>query len=71
MVTLSDSTNIIIYIWTKFLNLMFNELSFDGGATVGWVIIGVGLIGMLLATILSRPFSGSTNWVREKDKEKE
>ena len=69
MVTLGDGTNIIIYIWTKFLNLMFNDLSFDGGATVGWVIIGVGLIGMLLATILSRPFSSTTNWIKEKDKE--
>ena len=70
-VTLGDATNIIIYIWNKFLNLLFNQMSFDGGATVGWVIIGVGLIGMLLATILSRPFSGTVNWTYKEDKKEE
>jgi len=69
-VTLGDATNIVIYMWTKYLNLMFNDLSFDGGVTVGWIVVGVFLISMLLATILSRPISGITSW-RKESKEDE
>ena len=70
-VTLGDATNIVIYMWNKYLNLMFNDLSFDGGVTVGWIIIGVFLISMLLGTILSRPISGITDWRKDKDERSE
>ena len=70
-VTLGDATNIVIYMWNKYLNLMFNDLSFDGGVTVGWIIIGIFLISMLLGTILSRPISGITDWRKEKDERSE
>lgn len=70
-VTLGDATNIVIYMWNKYINLMFNDLSFDGGVTVGWIIVGVFLISMLLGTILSRPISGITDWRREKDERSE
>lgn len=64
---LSDGTRLIIYIWTKVIDTLFNLFTFDDGVSVGWVIIAVNLIAIMIGTILSRPISNSTEW-REKEK---
>ena len=61
---LSEGTQVIIYIWTKTLDLLFNIFTFDGGVSVGWVIIAVNLIVIMIATILARPISNSIEWRR-------
>lgn len=53
-----SATEIVIYIFRKTLTTMLDTLDIGGGVTIGWVIIGVSLIGMLISTILSRPISG-------------
>lgn len=55
-----NATEIVIYIFKKTLDTFLNVLDIGGGVTVGWIIIGVSLISMLIATILSRPISGRT-----------
>lgn len=53
-----NATEIVIYIFRKTLVTLLDTFDIGGGVTIGWVIIGVGLIGMLISTILSRPISG-------------
>lgn len=64
---LSQGTLLIIHIWEKCLDSMFNMFTFDNGVSVGWVIIAVNLIVIMIATILSRPISNSISWRKEKD----
>lgn len=66
---LSDGTRLIIYIWEKCLDTLFNLFTFDNGVSWGWVIIAVNLIVIMLSTILSRPISSSIEWKRKEDKE--
>lgn len=53
-----NATEIVIYMFTKTLRTLLDTLDIGGGVTIGWVVIGVSLIGMLISTILSRPISG-------------
>lgn len=56
-----NATEIVIYIFRKTLVTLLDTFDIGGGVTIGWIIIGVGLIGMLISTILSRPISGKIN----------
>lgn len=53
-----NATEVVIYIFRKTLTTFLDTLDIGGGVTIGWIIIGVSLIGMLISTILSRPISG-------------
>ena len=66
---ISDGTRVIIHIWTKFIETLFNNFTFDNGVSVGWVIIAVSLIGIMISTILSRPISNETSWERKSKEE--
>lgn len=67
---LSDTTNILIYIWKKVLDLFLNKMKIAEGVSIGWIIIGVFLIGVMIATVLSRPISNSIEWRQRDDRDK-
>lgn len=55
--TLDPQTTVLIRIFTKQLDFFLNTMDIGNGVTVGFIIIGVGLIGMVISTILSRPIA--------------
>lgn len=67
---LSDTTNILIYIWKKVLDLLLNKMKIAEGVSIGWIILGVFLIGVMIATVLSRPISNSIEWRQRDDRDK-
>lgn len=67
---LSDTTNLLIYIWKKVLDLLLNKMKIAEGVSIGWIILGVFLIGVMIATVLSRPISNSIEWRQRDDRDK-
>lgn len=67
---LSDTTNLLIYIWKKVLDLFLNKMKIAEGVSIGWIILGVFLIGVMIATVLSRPISNSIEWRQRDDRDK-
>lgn len=67
---LSDTTNLLIYIWKKVLDLFLNKMKIAEGVSIGWIILGVFLIGLMIATVLSRPISNSIEWRQRDDRDK-
>lgn len=58
---LDEATQILIYTFKKVLYFLLNTADIGYGVTVGYIYLGIALIGMLIATILSRPISNNVD----------
>lgn len=56
---LEDATKIVIAIFKETLKYLYEVMALPSGATVGWILTGIMLFGLLISTILSRPISGN------------
>lgn len=53
---MSQAWQYIWYIFSKFINFIFNETVFTSdGATIGWVAVVVFIFGMLIKSLLNLP----------------
>lgn len=67
---LDTATEILIHIFLKQLDWINNVADIGNGVTIGYVIIGVTLIGVIISTILSRPISGNIGrFIPEREKD--
>ena len=57
---MNDALKYIYYIYDKFVDLVFNKLEFFTNVTVGWVLVGCLLFGILIKSLLSLPRSAPT-----------
>lgn len=68
---LDEATQILIYTFKKVLSFLLNTADIGNGVTVGYIYLGIALIGMLIATILSRPISNNIDRFINRGKENE
>lgn len=57
---MNDALTFIYYIYDKFIDLVFNRLEFFTNVTVGWVLAGCLIFGILIKSLLALPRSAPT-----------
>lgn len=52
---LGTATQTTIYIWSKLLDMLLNQMQVDDDIYAGWVIIGVVIISIVISSLLTKP----------------
>lgn len=50
---MNDALSLINYVFTKFLDLLFNRLEISSNVTIGWVLVVIVIFGIMITNILS------------------
>ena len=58
---MSNALTIIFQIYDKFVNFVFNQMNIVTNVSVGWVMVGCFIFGVLLKSILALPRSAPTH----------
>lgn len=54
---MSDAIIYIKYIYTKFLNFLFNGAFIENGVSIGWILVSVFLFILTIRSIINVPVS--------------
>lgn len=63
---MNDALTIIKYLFTKFINLFFNDFSIFSNVSLGWVMVSIFIISIMISNILS--LARSSISFKSKDK---
>lgn len=52
---MSDAVNIVLYIFNKFIDFLFNQAYILQGVSIGWILVICSIFTILITAILNRP----------------
>lgn len=52
---MSEALTLFRYIWSKIITTVFNTFQVETGVSIGWIVLVVGVIGMVIRSILYVP----------------
>lgn len=65
---MNDALSLINYVFTKFLDLLFNRLEISSNVTIGWILVVIVIFGIMISNILSVARSSQSHII-ERNKE--
>lgn len=58
---MTDAINLIRYIFSKFINLLFDNFTIVTNVSIGWIMVSIVIISIMINNILSVARSSQTH----------